>query len=136
MRLVIAEKPSVARAIAAELGVTGRGDGFIACGDTTVTWCFGHLLEQADPDAYTRDDVPRTTSGRKQWRQQDLPILPQTWILRPRPDGKQQLARDRPTFQDATEVVHAGDPDREGPAAGRRGARALPLEPAASAACG
>lgn len=114
MRLVIAEKPSVARAIAAELGVTGRGDGFIECGDTTVTWCFGHLLEQADPDAYTPDDVPRTASGRKQWRQQDLPILPRTWILRPRPDGKQQLGVIGRLLKSTTEVVHAGDPDREG----------------------
>jgi DNA topoisomerase-3 len=114
MRLVIAEKPSVARAIAAELGVTGRGDGFIECGDTTITWCFGHLLEQADPDAYTPDDVPRTTSGRKQWRQQDLPILPQTWILRPRPDARQQLGVIGRLLKAATEVVHAGDPDREG----------------------
>ena len=114
MRLVIAEKPSVARAIAAELGVTGRGDGFIQCGDTTVTWCFGHLLEQADPDAYTPDDVPRTTSGRKQWRQEDLPILPRTWILRPRPDAKEQLGVIGRLLKTATEVVHAGDPDREG----------------------
>ena len=114
MRLVIAEKPSVARAIAAELGITGRGDGLIECGETTVTWCFGHLLEQADPDAYTPDDVPRTTTGRKQWRQQDLPILPQTWILRPRPESKQQLGVIGRLLKTAAEVVHAGDPDREG----------------------
>lgn len=114
MRLVIAEKPSAARAIAGELGVTGRGDGFIECGDTIVTWCFGHLLEQADPDAYTPGDVPRTASGRKQWRQQDLPIVPQTWILRARPDAKQQLAVIGRLLKTATEVVHAGDPDREG----------------------
>ena len=47
MKLFIAEKPSVAKAIAAELGVSGRGDGFINCrNDVVVTWCFGHLLEQ------------------------------------------------------------------------------------------
>jgi DNA topoisomerase-3 len=114
MRLVIAEKPSVARAIAAELGQNRRGDGFIECGDTMVTWCFGHLLEQAEPDAYTSDDVPRTASGRKQWRQQDLPILPRTWILRPRPEGKQQLSVIGRLLKTATDVVHAGDPDREG----------------------
>jgi DNA topoisomerase-3 len=114
MRLVIAEKPSVARGIAAEFGITRRGDGFIECGGTTVTWCFGHLLEQADPDAYTPDDVPRTTTGRKQLRQQDLPILPQTWILRPRHESKQQLGVIGRLLKTATEVVHAGDPDREG----------------------
>ena len=53
MRLFIAEKPSVAKAIAGELGATGKGDGFIECGTDKVTWCFGHMLEQADPDEYT-----------------------------------------------------------------------------------
>lgn len=61
MRLFIAEKPSVAKAIVAELGCVTRGDGFITCKDgSVVTWCFGHLLEQAEPDAYLPDDVPRT----------------------------------------------------------------------------
>ena len=45
MRLFIAEKPSVAKAIVAELGCVTRGDGFITCKDgSVVTWCFGHLL--------------------------------------------------------------------------------------------
>lgn len=51
MRLFIAEKPSVAKAIAGELGATGKGDGFIECGTDKVTWCFGHMLEQADRNA-------------------------------------------------------------------------------------
>ena len=51
MKLFIAEKPSVAKAIAAELGVSGRGDGFINCrNDVVVTWCFGHLLSMAAPE--------------------------------------------------------------------------------------
>ena len=58
MRLFIAEKPSVAKAIASELGQTGKGDGFIQCGTNTVTWRFGHMLEQAEPD-----DVPRNGWG-------------------------------------------------------------------------
>jgi len=58
MRLFIAEKPSVAKAIAGELDITGKGDGYIECGADTVTWCFGHLLEPADPDEYT-PNVPR-----------------------------------------------------------------------------
>ncbi|HHW1833937.1 TPA: toprim domain-containing protein [Pseudomonas aeruginosa] len=64
MRLFIAEKPSVAKAIAGELGVTGKGDGYIECGGDKVTWCFGHMLEQADPDEYTPDDVPTGKSAR------------------------------------------------------------------------
>lgn len=49
MRLFIAEKPSVAKAIAAELGVTGKTEGFIECGQNEVTWCFGHMLEPSRP---------------------------------------------------------------------------------------
>ena len=74
MRLFIAEKPSVAKAIVAELGCASRSDGFITCKDgSIVTWCFGHLLEQAEPDAYLPDDVPRTKKGSKVWRFEDLP---------------------------------------------------------------
>ncbi len=115
MRLFIAEKPSVAKAIAAELGVTSKGDGFIQCGDTTITWCFGHMLEQADPDAYTPDDVPTSpTTGKKLWRVEELPIIPETWIMKPRADAKQQLAVIGKLLKQATEIVNAGDPDREG----------------------
>ena len=59
MRLFIAEKPSVAKAIVNELGVVKRNNGYIECsGQNYVTWCFGHLLEQAEPDAYTAEDIP------------------------------------------------------------------------------
>ena len=69
MRLFIAEKPSVAKAIVTELGSTTPGDGFFNCKDgSTVTWCFGHLLEQAEPDAYLPDDVPLTKKGANIWR--------------------------------------------------------------------
>ena len=53
MRLFIAEKPSLAKDIAAVLGVTGKGNGYIECGPDKITWCFGHMLEFAEPDAYT-----------------------------------------------------------------------------------
>lgn len=65
MRLFIAEKPSVARAISELLGVTSKGDGFIQCGNNTVTWCFGHMLEFASPDEYTPDDVPKTKKAKR-----------------------------------------------------------------------
>ena len=57
MRLFIAEKPSVAKAIASELGATGKGDGYIQCGDDKITWCFGHMLE---PVSYTHLTLPTT----------------------------------------------------------------------------
>lgn len=107
MRLIIAEKPSLARAIADALpGSPRKLEGAIAAGDTTVTWCLGHLLEQAPPDAYD--------PALKQWRLDTLPILPERWKLTPRPKARGQLATIRRLLKTADEVVHAGDPDREG----------------------
>lgn len=115
--LYIAEKPSVANAIAAELGVLKRGDGVIECrGGTAVTWCFGHLLEQAEPDAYLPDDVPKTKKGKKVWRLADLPIFPKEWLSVPRGDKgvKKQLSTIGKLMRSARVLVNAGDPDREG----------------------
>lgn len=108
MRLFIAEKPSLARAIADVLPKPHkRGDGFIQCGDDQiVTWCIGHLLEQAEPDAYE----PRYA----RWNLQDLPIIPEKWLLKPRSAVTKQLKTIDSLLKQATEVVHAGDPDREG----------------------
>ncbi|WP_049678142.1 DNA topoisomerase III [Yersinia mollaretii] len=108
MRLFIAEKPSLARAIADILPKPHRrGDGFIACGnDQMVTWCVGHLLEQAQPDAYD--------SRYARWSLADLPIIPDKWQLQPRPSVSKQLNVIKQLLQQADEVVHAGDPDREG----------------------
>lgn len=114
MRLFIAEKPSVAKAIAAELGQTGKSDGYIECGDTKITWCFGHMLEQAEPDEYTPDDVPTNNNGKKIWRVDELPIIPGEWILRPKDDAKKQLKIIGSLIKQADVIVNAGDPDREG----------------------
>lgn len=108
MRLFIAEKPSLARAIASVLPKPQRNsDGFICCGnDQIVTWCVGHLLEQAQPDAYHSDYA--------RWRLADLPIVPQKWQMQPRPSLAKQLAVIKKLLADASEIIHAGDPDREG----------------------
>lgn len=108
MRLFIAEKPSLGRAIADVLPKPHqRGDGFIKCGnDDVVTWCVGHLLEQAEPDAYD----PKF----KQWRLEHLPIIPEKWILLPRKEVKKQLSVVEKLIHQADVLINAGDPDREG----------------------
>ena len=117
MRLFIAEKPSVAKAIAEELGVVRRDASSITCkDDNVVTWCFGHLLEQAEPDDYLPDNIPRTKKGKKIWRIQDLPIFPSEWIVAPRDDAgvQRQLNAIGAFIKRADTLVNAGDPDREG----------------------
>lgn len=117
MRLFIAEKPSVAKAIAEELGVVRRDASSIVCkDDNIVTWCFGHLLEQAEPDDYLPDNIPRTKKGKKIWRIQDLPIFPSEWIVAPRDDAgvQRQLNAIGAFIKRADTLVNAGDPDREG----------------------
>ena len=108
MRLFIAEKPSLGRAIADVLPKPHqRGDGFIKCGDNDyVTWCVGHLLEQAEPDAYD--------ARFKQWRLEDLPIVPQKWLLIPKKETHKQLKTVEKLVHQAEILVNAGDPDREG----------------------
>jgi DNA topoisomerase III len=107
MRLIVAEKPSLARAIADALpGSVRREEGALHAGDSVVTWCLGHLLEQAPPDAYD--------PAYKQWRLDHLPIVPTRWQLAPRPKARGQLSVIRRLLKQAGEVVHAGDPDREG----------------------
>ncbi len=108
MRLIIAEKPSLGRAIADVLPKPHKKhDGYIetAAGDY-VTWCIGHLLEQAEPDAYN--------PAFKQWRLEHLPIIPGQWILQPRKTSRAQLSVIKKLLKRAEIIVHAGDPDREG----------------------
>lgn len=107
-RLFIAEKPSLARAIADALPKPHKKEqGCIRCANgDVVTWCIGHLLEQIEPDAYDE--------RYKKWNMADLPIIPQQWQLRPRKSSSQQLTVVRKLLKDANQIIHAGDPDREG----------------------
>jgi DNA topoisomerase-3 len=107
-RLFIAEKPSLARAIAAALpSPQKKGEGFIKCSNgDVVTWCIGHLLEQVEPDVYDEKY--------KRWSLEDLPIVPQQWKLKPRKSASKQLTVIRTLLKEFDSIVHAGDPDREG----------------------
>ena len=106
MKLYIAEKPSLGRAIAAALPKPhNKQPGFIEVGNgDVVSWCIGHLLEQAEPDAYD--------SAFKSWKLEHLPIVPEQWQLTPKSKTRQQLSVLRKLVKKADSLVHAGDPDR------------------------
>ena len=107
MRLYIAEKPSVGRALAACLPAPHRkGAGWIETGGGVVTWLFGHVLRQAEPEEYD----PKL----KRWRAEDLPILPGEWRLVVNESAAQQFGVVKGLIARADEIVHGGDPDREG----------------------
>lgn len=117
MRLFIAEKPSVAKVITENIGIKKKNKNFIECNDgSVVTWCYGHMFELAEPDEYTPDTVPLSNKGRKIWRFEELPIFPEKFVLRPRKEAlvKEQLKVIKQLLKEANEVIHAGDPDREG----------------------
>lgn len=107
MRLFIAEKPSMGAEIAKCLpGPVSRRDGYITTGAGIVTWGYGHILRQAEPEEY---DI---RYGK--WRLEDLPIIPTEWKLVIAESSRKQFEVVRGLIEQATEIVHAGDPDREG----------------------
>lgn len=107
MRVFIAEKPSMAREIAKCLpGPLVSKSGYIETGAGIVTWVFGHILQQAEPGEYDEKY--------KKWRVADLPIIPKEWKLIVTASCKEQFGIIKGLVSKATEIVHAGDPDREG----------------------
>lgn len=107
-QLVIAEKPSVAQAIAKVIGATARRDGYMEGGGYVVSWCVGHLVELAAADAYD----PRYSH----WTREDLPILPEPWRFVVSGDTKKQFDTLKSLMErpDVTELVEATDAGREG----------------------
>ncbi|WP_338579349.1 DNA topoisomerase III [Pseudomonas sp. ML2-2023-6] len=106
MRLFLCEKPSQAKDIAAVLGASRRGDGCWVGPNATVTWCIGHLLETAPPDAYDE--------RYKRWVLADLPIIPEKWKMRVKPKTASQFKAVKRLLGEASELVIATDADREG----------------------
>jgi len=108
LKLVIAEKPSVAMSLAAVLGATERKDGYLEGSGYLVSWCVGHLLELAQPEAYKEQYA--------KWRYEDLPILPENWKYEVPKDKKTQLALLCRLMKDkrVDSVVCATDAGREG----------------------
>ena len=108
MRLFIAEKPSLGRAIAENIGNGSKMDGYISLngGNDIVTWCFGHILEQYSPDDYD--------AAYEKWSMDVLPIVPAQWKLKVKKDAGNQLKIIKELVTKADYIVNAGDPDREG----------------------
>lgn len=108
MKLVIAEKPSVAMSLAAVLGANEKKDGYLEGGGYLVSWCVGHLLELAQPEAYGEQYA--------KWRYGDLPILPEEWKYEVPKDKKKQLDLLCRLMKDkrVDSVVCATDAGREG----------------------
>ena len=108
-RLILAEKPSVARDIARVLGVRGRGKGWIGDGDLRISWALGHLAELAEPSSYD--------PAWRRWSFDNLPMLPSSFGLQPRKDSgadQWRVVRDLMKSRDCSEVVNACDAGREG----------------------
>lgn len=109
MRCFIAEKPSMAAEIAKGLGgAKKQGTHYVCNGGDIVTWCIGHLLEQAPPESYDE--------RAKDWALAYLPVIPPDgrWRKYVKKDAKKQFEAIRELVGKANEVVNAGDPDREG----------------------
>lgn len=115
MKVIIAEKPSVARQIASIVGATIRKEGYLEGNGYTVTWAFGHLVGLAMPESY----------GFKGFHKENLPILPEVFRLEPRstksgkeyiPDPKvmKQLKVIKELFEQAERIIVATDAGREG----------------------
>jgi len=115
MKVIIAEKPSVAREIAKVFGATTKKDGYIEGKGYTFTWAFGHLLQLAAPQEY----------GFYGWNIQNLPMLPPKFKLSIRkvktkdgivedPSVRKQLDTIKALFDEATEIIVATDAGREG----------------------
>ena len=107
-RLVITEKPSVARDVARVLGANRRGDGCLEGEGLVVTWCVGHLLELADPASYEE--------AWKRWDLDTLPMVPPVFALQARKGSEDQWHIVARWLQDPSirAVVNACDAGREG----------------------
>ena len=108
MKLIICEKPSVAAALSAALGIKTKKDGYMEGTDFLVSWCIGHLAELSEPACYGK--------CYEKWSLEALPILPETWQLTVSKDKEKQFSILKALLfrNDVTEVINACDSGREG----------------------
>ena len=108
MKLVLAEKPSVAQSIAKVLGAAKREDGYLEGNGYVVSWCVGHLVELAQPEAYD--------AKYSKWAYADLPIFPMDWQYEVSAGTKKQfgILKKLMAREDVASLVCATDAGREG----------------------
>lgn len=107
MKLFLCEKPSQAKDIARVVGASQRLDNFFQGNGVQVAWARGHLLEQAEPDAYGMQYAAP-------WRQSALPVIPENWQMVVKKDAVSLFRTIKKLLAKATEVIIATDADREG----------------------
>ena len=110
MKLVIAEKPSVALSIAKVLGANDKKDGYVEGNGYKVSWCVGHLIQMANPDAYD--------SRYAKWNMEDLPIFPKGYKYEVTKATKKQFSILKKLMNESSvdTVINACDAGREGEA--------------------
>jgi len=108
LRLIVSEKPSMGRAIAAALGIQGSGRSSIQGQGLIVTWCVGHLVEALAPEGYD--------PALKQWRMESIPFFPETFRYAPIEATRDQYQAVAALMNrdDVGEIVNATDAGREG----------------------
>ena len=108
MKVILAEKPSVARDIAAHLGAKQRHDGYYEGNGYQVTWAFGHLIALKDPEEYD--------PSLKRWILATLPFIPKEFALKVVEDKgiKKQFSIIEKLMKAADELICATDAGREG----------------------
>ena len=110
MKLVIAEKPSVAMSIAKLIGAKNKKDGYYEGNDYRVSWCVGHLVQMANPDSYDEKY--------KKWRIEDLPIIPKEYKYEIVNTTKKQfnILKKLMNSKEVDTIINACDAGREGEA--------------------
>lgn len=106
MKVYLCEKPSQGKDIAQALGAHQRCDGYFQGQGTVVTWCIGHLIETAPPEAYNE--------AYKRWALADLPIVPTQWKMTVKKSTAKQFKVVKSLLAKATELIISTDADREG----------------------
>ena len=108
MKLVIAEKPSVAQSLAKVIGADKRQDGYLEGGGYLVSWCVGHLVELSAPERYDERFA--------KWRLEDLPILPERWLYEVSQATRKQyqILKSLMERSEVTSLICATDAGREG----------------------